>query len=62
LALHPFPGKSFARRITLISTPDCAQSVQDMVHREMRRLIGRFAIDPMVSAKPWLEGSFKLLD
>lgn len=62
LSLHPFPGKSFSRTLTVISTPDCSQSVLDLVDNEIRRLINTYAVEPLHDSMPWLKDSFTLLD
>ncbi|MEQ9261504.1 MAG: LysR family transcriptional regulator [Roseovarius sp.] len=62
LKMHRFPGKSFARTLALVSTPDCSRAVLQLVEAETRRLLTRHAITPMVEAAPWLKGSFTLLD
>ena len=47
LAVHPFPGKEFARTLSLVVTSDCAQSVREMVAQHMRQLIHEHALTPM---------------
>ena len=61
LRMHQFPGKSFARTLALVSTPDCSRSVIELVDSKMRSLIGDYAIAPFHQSNPWLVDSFKLL-
>ncbi len=62
LAVHPFPGKSFSRTISLVSNADCSQAVLELVESEIRRLITRISIEPVVDQLPWLSNSFRLVD
>ena len=59
--MHAFPGKSFARTLAIMSTPDCAGSVVDLVDSKVRSLIDRHAIQPVTQRAPWLQDSFKLI-
>ncbi len=61
LAMHRFPGKSFARTLSIISTPDCSRSVLELIDAKMRNLVTKFAISPQTQTQPWLAGSFELL-
>ncbi len=62
LRMHRFPKQSFARTLALVSTPDCARSVLELVEGQMRELITRHAIDPLVADAPWLAESFALIE
>ncbi len=63
LRMHQFlPGKNFARTLALVSTPDCARSVIQLVDSKMRRLIQDHALTPSQRSDPWLADSFKLID
>ncbi|MEM7269292.1 MAG: LysR family transcriptional regulator [Pseudomonadota bacterium] len=62
VAMHPFPGKSFARELAVVSTPDCPDSVLDLVDERLRGLIRERALAPVHEAAPWLEDGFRLLD
>lgn len=62
LAMHPFPGKRFSRRLSLVYTPDCAQSVISLVDQRLRRSLHELVITPMVAQAPWLDGQFTLID
>lgn len=61
LRMHPFPGKSFARTLSLLATPDCADPIVDMVDARVRKLICEHAITPMLASTPWLADRFVLL-
>lgn len=62
LRIHPFPGKSFSRTLTLITTPDCSRSVLDLVDQKLRSLITKHALEPLHASTPWLRDSFVLAD
>lgn len=62
LQLQPFPGKRFSRTLSLLSTPDCAQTVLDSVNDRLRKALQAQVIGPLVEATPWLEDQFRLLD
>lgn len=61
LEMRPFPGKSFGRRIEIISTPDCSRAVRDLVDVKLRTLIAKNVIEPMHQKLPWLEDDFTLI-
>ncbi len=61
LDMHRFPDKSFARTLTVVNTPDCSQSVVDLVNDKLRSLIWHQIIAPSHQATPWLAESFKLI-
>lgn len=58
--LHRFPGKSFARTLALVSTPDCARSVLDLLDQQIRELIADQVVTPVTRAMPWLGDGFYL--
>lgn len=62
LEMHRFPGKSFARTLALITTPDCSRSVIALVEEKLRKLIHDHAIVPLQFSDAWLEDSFRLID
>ena len=62
LRLHKFPGKSFARTLSVVSTPDCSRAVVELVDSRMRRLVGEHAINPIHQKIPWLRESFHLIE
>ncbi len=61
LQMHPFPGKSFARTLSLISTTECSRSVCDLVERQMRKLMTEQIIAPFHANTPWLRDQFKMV-
>lgn len=60
--MHKFPGKSFARTLSLVATPDCSRSVLELVDSKMRNLIRDHAIAAQHQQNPWLRDSFTLVD
>ena len=62
LTLCPFPGKPFARTLSLVATPDCARSVQDLVHQRLRHLLDEQVVTPLHQTTPWLKERFTLKD
>ncbi len=62
LCMHPFPGKSFARTLALVATPDCSRSVIELVDAKTRSLINDRIISPLRDDTPWLTDSFKLIE
>ncbi len=61
LKMHRFPGKSFARTLALVATPDCSRSMIELVDNKIRGLIDDHAISPTHLRAPWLADSFMLL-
>ncbi|MEJ5219575.1 LysR family transcriptional regulator [Cognatishimia sp. D5M38] len=62
LVLHPFPGKSFGRRLSLVWTPDCARSVLRQIDTFLRARIEADLVSSMHAQAPWLKGQFGLID
>ena len=62
LRMHPFPGKRFTRTLSIVATPDCAETVLALVDRRMRALITEHALKPFQQTAPWLEDSFALIE
>ncbi|MDV7143560.1 LysR family transcriptional regulator, partial [Tropicimonas sp. TH_r6] len=62
LRMHPFPGKSFARTLSILSTPDCSNAIVELVDAQLRRRITEHAIQPLCEKAPWLENSFALIE
>lgn len=60
LRLHPFPGKSFSRTLSLVTTPDCSRSVLDLVDRRIRASLTKHVIAPFHQSTPWLKDHFSL--
>ncbi|MEJ8561198.1 LysR family transcriptional regulator [Yoonia sp. GPGPB17] len=60
--LHPFPGKSFARRLSLLATQDSAETVLDLIDERLRASLEAHVIMPSHKATPWLVGQFTLID
>ena len=62
VVMHEFPGKSFARTLSIISTPDCSRSVLDLIDTKMRDLVTHYAIRQQTQDYPWLQDSFQLIN
>lgn len=60
IALHRFPGKSFARTLSVFTTEEYAQGVARMIATTMRHLIQLRSIEPTVALHPWLGETFNL--
>lgn len=61
LKMHPFPGKSFSRTLSLVTTPDCSRSVIELVDTKTRLLIRDRILAPIHADNPWLAERFDLL-
>lgn len=61
LVMNEFPGKSFARTLAIVATPDCSRSVLELVDSKMRELTSKYAITALHQSNPWLAESFKLI-
>ncbi|KIC45630.1 LysR family transcriptional regulator [Ruegeria sp. ANG-S4] len=62
LRMHRFPGKSFARTLAIVATPDCSRSLLDLVDSKMRTLIKDHAFATQHQSYPWLSESFRLVN
>ncbi len=62
IEVHRFPGKSFARTHSLVSTPDCSRAVLAKVRDKITELLQKTAIPQMHEKLPWLEDSFVLIE
>ncbi len=61
LQMHRFPGKAFARTLSLLATPDCSRSVFDLIDRQARHLLTEHVIERVHVQSPWLKGQFELI-
>ena len=59
--LHPFPGRGFARTLSLFTTEVYPQSMTLMISGALRRLITRHFVDPLAHRVPWLQPEFRIL-
>ena len=62
LRLHPFPGKRFARTLSLVTTPDCSRSVLEIVNARLREALEGQVIRPFADGTPWLKDQFMLIE
>nr|WP_309502765.1 LysR family transcriptional regulator [uncultured Roseovarius sp.] len=61
LRMHRFPGKTFARTLAIVSTPDCSRSLVDLVDSKLRSIIHNRVIEPLHQSNPWLADDFTLV-
>ena len=61
LAIHPFPGPSFSRTISLFTTETYVQAIAETVLSALRRLIRLRFVEPAVAELPWIADSFFLM-
>ncbi len=59
--LHPFPGKGFARYLSLFATPDCSEPMITMVEAALRSMLERQMVHPLSDEQMWLRDSFRML-
>jgi DNA-binding transcriptional LysR family regulator len=62
LRMLPFPGKHFARTLSLITSPDCARSVIDLVSHRVRQELSKQIIADTHRSIPWLKDQFTLIE
>lgn len=61
ITLHPFPGKSFSRTLSVFTTDDYPAPMAEMISATLRRLITQYFVDPLTSSLPWLTNDFRVL-
>jgi len=61
ISLRPFPGKGFARTLSLFTTEFYVRPVPRMIHSALRRLIGQRILEPAISDMPWLASALLML-
>lgn len=59
--LLPFPGRGFARYISIYTTETYSSGVIGLINAALRQLIQSRSIAPAVEAMPWLKEGFHLL-
>lgn len=62
VTLHPFPGKGFARYLSVFAGEESPEIAVRLVEASLRNLIGLRALQPAHTAMPWLQDTFRLLD
>lgn len=62
LRMLPFPGKGFARTLSLMASAECSQSVIDLVNHKVRRELSRQVISDTHRGIPWLKEQFTLIE
>lgn len=59
--LIPFPGKGFARYLSVFTSEQQDDTLTGTINSTMRQLVQSRAIDPMIDRHPWLTQMFTLL-
>mgnify|MGYP001793474930 CR=1 FL=1 len=62
ITLAPFPGRSFARRLSVFTTDLTDMSVSQRVTGLLRQLIAQRAVKPALSNMQWLTNDFRIMD
>ena len=62
IALAPFPGKEFARSLSLFTTELYPAAVPRAIYTILHTLIERHIVKPAVTEMPWLRGSLMTLN
>ncbi|MBW4710213.1 LysR family transcriptional regulator [Roseobacter sp. YSTF-M11] len=62
IRLLPFPGKEFARYISVFTRTDFAPATSRVIWTSMRSLIDQHMVMPATHGLPWLRGKLTLLD
>jgi len=62
LRLHRLPGLGAWRTLSILRTPDCAETVFDLVDAKLRGLIHTHALVPFHRNTPWLQDDFRLVE
>lgn len=62
LAVQRFPGKSFSRRLSVVSTPECAPSLRNIVRNHISSSLTRDALPSLHQNLAWLRDSFIVLE
>ncbi len=57
----PFPGKSFARTVSLFTTNVYPSSTTRLIHTTLQDLICQHVTEPMISRFPWLSEDFRTI-
>lgn len=61
IRISPLPIRRFSRSISLFTTEIYTQTVAELIHAAIRRLIRQRFIDPAVADMPWLANAFALM-
>ncbi|MEM6481999.1 MAG: LysR family transcriptional regulator [Pseudomonadota bacterium] len=62
IALAPFPGRRFARSLSLFTTDLTDMAVAQRVTGLLRQLIAQRAVKPALAMMPWLATEFRILE
>jgi len=61
IAVEPLPVAPLSRRISLLSRRDGVNEMADIFATELRNLVSRLAVEPLVAKESWLAPDFKVL-
>lgn len=61
IVLHPYPGKGFARTLSLFATELYPQPTAELIAGSMRRLIQRYFVNTISQNYDWLSSGFRVL-
>ncbi len=62
IEVHRFPGKSFARTLSIVSTPDCSRAVLGKARNKFVELLEETSLPALHRQLPWLQDSFTLIE
>ncbi len=62
IVLHPYPGKGFARTVSLFATELYPQATAEFIAGALRRLISRYFVGPIAQNYTWLAPGFRILE
>ncbi|MSU89248.1 LysR family transcriptional regulator [Rhodobacteraceae bacterium 2CG4] len=62
VVLHPYPGRGFARTLSLFATELYPQASAELIAGYLRRLIKRHFVDPISKNYTWLSPGFRVLE
>jgi DNA-binding transcriptional LysR family regulator len=58
ITLHPFPGKGFARTMSVMTTQTYTAEVAQMIAAHLKQLVSKYSVGPALAQLPWLEDDF----
>lgn len=62
ISVHPLPGASFARTISIVAAPSFPRDALAGITSTLRQLVQTQALDTALQRHPWLAGAFRLMD
>ncbi|WP_170428317.1 LysR family transcriptional regulator [Ruegeria arenilitoris] len=61
VTVKPFPGKSFARIVSLFTTNVCPANTSQLIHKALQKSLHQNFSDPISTRFPWLAEEFRTL-